>query len=59
MPLVTIKWFPGRSAAQKKEVAAKITQAFVEAAGSAPDHVSIIFEEVAKGDWFEAGKPAG
>ena len=59
MPLVTVKWFPGRTAEQKQDVATRITQAFVEAVGSAPDHVSIIFEEVPRPDWFEAGCPAG
>jgi 4-oxalocrotonate tautomerase len=58
MPLVQIRWFPGRSAEQKQELAARITQAFGEVVGSAPDHVSIIFEEVAHDDWYEAGKPA-
>jgi len=59
MPLVQIRWFPGRSAAQKQELATRITQAFGEVVGSAPDHVSIIFEEVARDDWYEAGQPAG
>ena len=58
MPLVTIQWFPGRSAAQKQDVAARITQAFADALGTPPEHVSIIFHEVARGDWFEAGRLA-
>jgi 4-oxalocrotonate tautomerase len=48
MPLVQIRWFPGRSAEQKQALATRITQAFGEVVGSAPDHVSIIFEEVAR-----------
>ncbi|WP_353210463.1 4-oxalocrotonate tautomerase family protein [Rhodovarius sp.] len=57
MPLVQIRWFPGRSAEQKQALATRITQAFGEVVGSAPDHVSIIFEEVAREDWYEAGQP--
>ena len=59
MPLVHIRWFPGRTDAQKQEIATRITQTFVEVTGSAPDHVSVIFEEVPRADWYEAGKPAG
>lgn len=59
MPLVQIRWFPGRSAEQKRDIATRITQAFGEVVGSPPDHVSIIFEEVAPDDWYEAGQPAG
>lgn len=58
MPLVHIRWFPGRSAEQKRDIATRITQAFGEVVGSPPDHVSIIFEEVARDDWYEAGQPA-
>ena len=59
MPLVTIRWFPGRTEAQKQDVVTRITQAFQDAVGSPPEHVSIIFEEVARADWYEAGRPAG
>lgn len=58
VPLVNIRWFPGRSEAQKTELVARITQAFCEVAGSTPEHVTVIFEETAPADWYVAGRPA-
>lgn len=53
MPHVVVKMFPGRSEAQKSELAAKITEALVAAAGSREESVSVAIEEVAPEAWMD------
>ncbi|MBX3567800.1 MAG: 4-oxalocrotonate tautomerase family protein [Rhizobiaceae bacterium] len=57
MPLVKIDLYPGRSPGQKREVAAAITQVFVEKLGSDPRDVMVIFNDTPAHDWFAAGEP--
>ena len=59
MPLVRIELFPGRSHALKMEIAEAITRVLEEKAGIAPSATTIMFSEVAPGDWVVAGKPLG
>lgn len=58
MPIVTIQQFP-RSPEQKRLLAEKMTNAFVEAYGIAPDSVQIFFQETAKEDWARGGRLGG
>ena len=41
MPIVTIEWYEGRSADQKKEVAEKLTDLLVDVGKTQRDHVWI------------------
>lgn len=45
MPRVTIEWFDTRSEEQRRELAKRITQAFVEVVQAKPDDVTIRFDE--------------
>ena len=58
MPLVQIRWFPGRSAEQKRQFARAVTESFVAICGSTPQSVHVVFAEVAKEDWAVAGRLA-
>ena len=54
MPLVKIDLYPGRSPRQKHEVAAAITQVFVEKLGSDLREVMVIFNDAPAHDWCTA-----
>lgn len=55
MPRVTIQLFEGRTTEQKRAAAAQITQVLCDTCGAAPDHVTIIFEEMKKENYAKAG----
>jgi 4-oxalocrotonate tautomerase len=55
MPTIRIELFEGRTAAQKAELAQKITQACVQVLGGSADGVDILFFDIAKSDWATAG----
>jgi 4-oxalocrotonate tautomerase len=57
MPFVHIHWFEGRTPEQKAEVAKRITDALVEAGGSAREDVWIRFEDSKPDDWTFGGEP--
>ena len=59
MPVVTVDWFEGRTAQQKAQLTAKITEAFVEVAGTAREHVWIVFNDKKKSDWAIGGAMCG
>lgn len=56
MPIVRIELFPGRSPDQKQEIATRITRMLTEVAGIPADATSVIFQETAPQDWFNAGR---
>lgn len=56
MPLVRVSMVEGRTAAQKKATALAITRALEEHCGSDPEHVYVVFEDVAATDWTVGGK---
>lgn len=56
MPFIRISLFPGRTKEQKAKVAAAVTQAMVEHAGSREADVTIIFEEQPQENWAASGK---
>lgn len=58
MPYVKIEMFKGRNREQKAALAKAVTQAFVDHAGSRPQDVQIVFQDVEKSDWAMAGELA-
>ncbi|APX92004.1 4-oxalocrotonate tautomerase [Halomonas sp. 1513] len=54
MPIVTIQQFP-RDLAQKRELARRVTQAFVEVYDLEPESVQVFFNEIDGEGWAKAG----
>ncbi|CAM4171021.1 4-oxalocrotonate tautomerase family protein [Vreelandella rituensis] len=54
MPIVTIQQFP-RDLEQKRELAARITAAFVDVYDADPASVQVFFNEVDGEDWAKGG----
>jgi 4-oxalocrotonate tautomerase len=54
MPHIIVKWYPGRTQAQKEALADAITREVVAVAGCAESSVSVAIEAVATEDWAEA-----
>ncbi len=59
MPVVTIEWYEGRSADQKRQIAEGVTQLISEVGETTPDQVWIRFVDSAKGDWAVGGRLQG
>lgn len=55
MPIVTVQMWPGRTQAQKAELARRITDAIVTVANTTPDATIVVFEDVAKENWALGG----
>jgi 4-oxalocrotonate tautomerase len=55
MPIVRIGMWTGRTHAQKAELARVITEAMVTIAHTTPEATIVIFEDIAKEDWAQAG----
>ena len=58
MPIVRVEMWPGRTQAQKRELARAITEAVCNIAQTTPEATIVIFQEIAKEDWAQAGKLA-
>ena len=58
LPIVKIEMFAGRTHAQKAELAKAITDDVVRIAKTTPEAVTIVFEDVERDNWAEAGKLA-
>ena len=58
MPVVRVAMWPGRTQAQKAELAKAITDAIVRIAKTTPEGTTVIFEDVAKENWAQGGKLA-
>lgn len=58
MPVVTVDWVAGRTADQKRDLAARISTAVAEVGGIDPAGVWVIFNDVAKEDWAIGGRLA-
>jgi len=56
MPVVEIKLWKGRSREQKAEMAKRITEIISEVGKTASENVHLIFTDVEKENWAEAGK---
>jgi 4-oxalocrotonate tautomerase len=59
MPIVTIEWYEGRSAEQKKELAEKLTDLLVDVGKTERDHVWIRYVDSPKSDWAMGGVVQG
>lgn len=55
MPIIRVEMWPGRTHAQKAELAKRITEAVVTVAKTTPEATIIVFEDVAKENWAMAG----
>lgn len=55
MPIVTVQMWPGRTQAQKAELAKAITDAMVSVAHTTSDATIVVFEDVAKDNWAVGG----
>ncbi len=55
MPIVRIEMWPGRTQAQKAELARVITEAMVNIAQTTPEATIIIFEDVPRENWAQGG----
>jgi 4-oxalocrotonate tautomerase len=58
MPIVRVEMFPGRTHAQKQELARAITEAVANIAHATPDATIVIFHDIAREDWAQGGKLA-
>lgn len=56
MPLIRVEMFPGRTDDQKKAMAAKVTDAFIETCGGNPESVTVIIEEKEANHWAVGGR---
>jgi 4-oxalocrotonate tautomerase len=56
MPIVQISLFEGRTVEQKRELAARLTETFVEVLGAPRETVRILFHDYATHDWAIAGR---
>ena len=59
MPIVTVEWYEGRSADQKREIAEKITDVVAEVGKTPRDDVWIKFVDLPKTEWSIGGKMQG
>ncbi len=55
MPIVRVEMWPGRTQAQKAELARVITEAMVTIAHTTPESTIVIFDDVAKENWAVSG----
>lgn len=58
MPIVRVEMWPGRTQAQKRELARAITEVVCNVAHTTPEATIVIFTDVAREDWAQAGRLA-
>ena len=58
MPIIRVEMWPGRTTAQKADLARAITDAMVSIGKTTPEATIVLFTEVAKDDWAQGGKLA-
>jgi 4-oxalocrotonate tautomerase len=58
MPIVRVEMWTGRTLAQKKELARVITDAMVNIAHTTAEATIIVFEDIPRENWAQAGKLA-
>ncbi len=56
MPYVRVELIEGRSEEKKAEIARRITQAMVECAGTSPESVFVVFDDVKVENWAIGGE---
>ncbi len=55
MPILRVEMFSGRSREQERLLVRELTGTFLRVAGGKPESVTIIFQDVDKGDWRASG----
>ena len=55
MPVVRVEMVSGRSREQKKELAEAFTREMARIAKCGPEHIQIVFTDVARADWAVGG----
>ena len=55
MTIVHVEMWPGRTYAQKQELAKAITKAMVDITKTAPEATIVIFSDVPKENWAQGG----
>ena len=55
MPVIHVELYTGRTVEQKKELAQAITDAVVKIAKTTPEATIVIFDDVPKENWAQAG----
>jgi 4-oxalocrotonate tautomerase len=55
MPIVRVEMWPGRTHAQKQELARSITELVCSVAHTTPEATIVIFEDVARENWAHGG----
>ncbi|WP_457145805.1 tautomerase family protein [Mycobacterium sp. URHB0021] len=56
MPMVRVSWVTGRSAEQKKQLAARITVAVAEIGDVSAKNVWVVFDDVDPQNWAVEGR---
>lgn len=56
MPVIHVEMWSGRTHAQKKQLAKAITDAMVDIAKTTPEATIVIFDDVPKENWAQAGE---
>lgn len=55
MPIIRVEMWPGRTNAQKSELAEAITEAVVTIGHTTPQDTIVIFSDVSKENWAQGG----
>jgi 4-oxalocrotonate tautomerase len=55
MPVIHVEMWPGRTQQQKRDLAKAITDAMVSIANTTAEATIVIFDDVAKDNWAQAG----
>jgi 4-oxalocrotonate tautomerase len=55
MPVIHVEMWPGRTTAQKKQLAKAITDAVVDITKTTPEATIVIFDDVPKENWAQGG----
>ena len=58
MPIVRVEMYAGRTEAQKRELARQITEVVCNVAQTTPDATIVVFADVPKENWAQAGRLA-
>ena len=56
MPMIRVEMFAGRTPEMKRALAQELTDAFTRVTGTSASSVSLVFTDVDKGDWANAGR---
>jgi 4-oxalocrotonate tautomerase len=58
MPIIRVELWPGRTEAQKREMARQLTEVVCNVGQTTPEATIVIFQEIAREDWAQGGRLA-